>query len=103
MSKKGRILIVDDTDTWREQLVETLQRGGFQAEAVSCAADALERLHTTLYHVLVLDIRMDDTDLSNAGGIDLLKELSRRGLTEVIKVIMLSAYGTEDQMRMAFR
>ena len=45
---------------------------------------------------------MEETDPSNVEGLDLLKELRKRGLSDATKVIMLSAYGTIEYVRMAF-
>ena len=103
MNKHGHVLVVDDAPEWREQLVETLQRGGYQVDAASTAAEALEKLNEAPYHVLVLDIRMEENDLSNVDGIDMLEHLDKHGLTHVTRVIMLSAYATKEQMRLAFR
>ena len=103
MIRQGRVLVVDDLEQWREELVETLQRGGFEVDSASTATQALEQLNKSLYHLLVLDIRMVDADQSNTGGIELLKELDKRDLSEATKVIILSAYGTKEQMRVAFR
>src|SRR5947209_1155688 len=103
MNKQGRILIVDDLERWREELVETLQRGGFHADSASTVAQARLLLDETFYHLMVLDIRMDNVDPSNTAGIDLLHELDKRGLNEATKVIMLSGHGTQEQMRTAFR
>ncbi len=103
MIRQGRVLVVDDLEQWREELVETLQRGGFEVDSASTATQALEQLNRSPYHLLVLDIRMVDADQSNTGGIELLDELDKRGLSEATKVIILSAYGTKEQMRMAFR
>lgn len=103
MDKPGRILIVDNLAQWREELVETLQRAGFHAASASRVTEALESLNDYLYHVLVIDIRMNETDHDNIEGINLLQELDNLGLSEATKVIMLSAYGTEEQMRAAFR
>src|SRR6266581_3376200 len=103
MIRQGRVLVVDDLEHWREELAETLQRGSFEVDSVSSTAEALKRLDTSSYHLLVLDIRMVDVDQSNTGGIELLRELDKRGLSEAIKVIILSAYGTKEQMRLAFR
>jgi len=103
MIRQARILVVDDLDQWREELVEILQHGGFEVDSASVAIQALEQLNKSPYHVLVLDIRMVDADQSNTGGIELLKELEKRGLSEATKVIILSAYGTKEQMRVAFR
>jgi len=103
MNRQGRILIVDDEEQWRKELVETLQRSGFHADSASTATEALERLNEALYHVIVLDIRMVHADQSNTAGIDLLGELDKRGLCEATKVIMLSAFGTKEHMRTSFR
>lgn len=103
MNRQGRILIVDDEELWRKELVETLGRGGFHVDAASKASEALERLSGTPYHVLVLDIRMVHADRSNIDGIELLEELCKRGLCEATKIIMLSAFGTKEHMRTSFR
>jgi CheY-like chemotaxis protein len=103
MARQECILIVDNLETWRVELVEILRRNGFHAESASTVTEALEQLNESIYHVLIADIRMKETDESNIDGIHLLSELERGGLSEAIKVIMLSAYGTIEQMRSAFR
>ena len=103
MNRQGRILVVDDLPKWREQLVEILQSEGYFADSASSVAEALEKLKETFYHVLVLDVRMVPADSSNIEGIDLLGELDKRGLSEAIKVIILSAYGNQKRMRLAFK
>ena len=103
MNSQGRVLVVDDLEPWREQLVETLQQDGFYAASASTATEVLEQLDEALYHLLILDIRLADTDPSNIDGIDLLRELEKRGLSEATKVIMLSAHDTKEHMRLAFR
>jgi CheY-like chemotaxis protein len=103
VARQGRILIADDLKKWREQLVEMLERNGFYANSVASAVEALEELNKILYHILVLDIRMDRDDTSNQDGIILLGELDKRGLSEAIKVLILSAYGTQERMRLAFK
>lgn len=102
MNRQGRILVVDDLEKWRKQLVETLQREGFYADSASTATEALERLDETFYHLLLLDIRLIDSEPTNQEGITLLDELNSRGLSDATKVIILSAYGTKEQMRTAF-
>ncbi len=103
MSKQGRILVVDDVEEWCEELVETLQHGGFYADSAATIERAFELLDETFYHVLVLDIRMDEKNPDNASGIDVLKELDRRGMSEATRVIMLSAHDTKEQVRTAFK
>jgi DNA-binding response OmpR family regulator len=103
MSKQGRVLIVEDRVEWRLTLVAALQRANFDAEAAENTERARQLLDTALYHVLILDIRLDEGDTSNIDGLKLLQELDQRGLTDAIQIIMLSSYGTKDQMRIAFR
>ncbi len=99
---RGRILIVDDDPRWREQPAEMLVRQGFYVEAVANVTEAFKRLEETLFHVIILDIRLQDVD-NNTDGVGMLKELAERGLGESIKVIMLSAHGTKENIRLAFR
>lgn len=103
MNERGRLLIVDDLKAWRNLLVKTLQDGGFYVDAVPSSAEAFARLKTNAYHLIVLDIRMSKYDPDNIDGITLLEELNKRGLNKATKVIILSAYGTQQHMRLAFK
>ena len=98
-TRPGRILIVDDDEDWCKKLVEALQQSGYIADAVKDVPEALNKLSTAIYHIVVLDIRLRN----NAEGIDLLQELDRRGLKEATKVIILSGYGTMENMHRAFK
>ena len=103
MNKQGRVLVVDDLENWREELAETLQRDGFYVDTASTASEALKSLSETLYHLLVLDIRMDEADPNDTDGLDLLRELDKQGLSEALQIIMLSAHDTKEQVRTAFK
>jgi CheY-like chemotaxis protein len=103
MNRKGRVLVVDDLKRWREELVDTLQHNGFHADSASSATSVLERLDETFYHLLLLDIRLVDDDPNNKDGLELLPELYKRGLSDAFKIIILSAYGTKEYMRLAFK
>jgi CheY-like chemotaxis protein len=106
-NRQGRILIVDDEPNWREELVETLQEGGFHAEAVPTINQALQRLSNSFFHLLILDIRMDggyaEGAQPNIDGINFLRILDERRLSRALTIIMLSAYGNTGLMRRAFR
>jgi DNA-binding response OmpR family regulator len=103
MNRQGRILVVEDREDWRKTLVEELQRAYFYVDAVENIEKARQLLASTIYHVLILDIRLNEGDTSNTDGLKLLGEMDKKGLTDAIQVIMLSAYGTKDRMRTAFR
>ncbi len=103
MSRLARVLIMDDLQQWQEQLVEVLRSNNFYADSAPTAEQVLKRLEEDFYHVLVLDIRMNDADHTNVAGIQLLSSLRERGWNDAVKVIMLSAYGTQEQMRISFK
>lgn len=103
MNRQRRVLVVDDLEKWRDLLIEALERDGFYVDSASTVAGVFERLEETFYHVLVLDIRLVDSEPKNEDGIDLLGELDKRGLIEATRVIILSAYGTPERMRLAFK
>lgn len=103
MMKHGHILVMDDEAKWREELSNLLRRSDYAVDTAATKADALEQVQKNLYHALILDIRMVDPDESNAEGMDFLAELERLNLLDAVEIIMLSAYGTKEQMRQAFR
>ncbi|HTK08734.1 MAG TPA: response regulator [Ktedonobacteraceae bacterium] len=102
MSRKSRILIVDDSAAWCELMIEACEQRNIFAEAVSTIEEALQKLSQSFYHVLILDLCFEGGNINNSEGILLLQELQKRGLAETLKVIMLSAYGTTSSMHEAF-
>lgn len=104
MNHKGRILIVDDEVRWRDILQETLLAEGYAVDAVSTATDVRLKIKQDLYHLFVFDIRLVDGDPENEDGMQLLKALfDELDLGGAVEAIILSAYGTREQMREAFR
>jgi len=101
MRKQGRILVVDDKQDWRDAAVEALRQAGFEAESVETIAQARICMEQGLYHLLVLDIRLDND--SNEDGLAFLRELDGLGLTDAVQVVMFSNYGTKEYMRETFR
>lgn len=102
MKRPGRILVLEDVRRWRDILAETLQPGGFKVELAATKQEAYEKLHDHLFHLLIVDLRLDDHDPSNVEGMDLLRELCRYGINDSFKIIVVTAYGTKDLMREAF-
>ena len=102
MRSQPRVLVVDDQERWRKLLLKTLGHNGFQVDTAATIAEAMVCLRDNFYHALVLDLRMDDTDQDNAKGMDLLAWLSEQGISDATEIILLSAYGTKQQMRTAF-
>lgn len=102
MSRKGRILVVENESRWRDALTSVLQKGGFAVETAATLAQATERLDKGFYHLAVLDIRLDDdSDPEDNEGLALLRKVKGDGQYQV-EIVMLSAFGTMQQMREAF-
>jgi len=84
MSRKTRVLVVDDDNLLRKLVTEQLSRSDFEAEPAGSAKDALARLHDADYDVVLLDIMMPDMS-----GLETLREI--RKLEDPPEVVMLTA------------
>jgi len=85
-SEALRILVVEDNVELRDMVCELLDMLGHQAQGVTTAEEALEKLADGEFHVLLTDI-----SLPGASGIELAKQtIARR---PHMKVIFASGYG----------
>jgi len=86
------ILVVDDDVKMTTLLREELNSVGYDAQVANDGAEALKRLENEFYELILLDLRMP-----NVNGIDVLKELNKRGYPG--KVIVMTGYAdVEDAM-----
>lgn len=99
--RKIRVLSVDDDEEWRDLVVTSLSSDLFKVRAVENLSEVREQLSNGFYHYLILDIRLNDRDKSNVEGMNFLRELADHGQTDPMKVVMLSGFGTSEQMREA--
>lgn len=91
-----KILVVEDDDSIRLGLEDTLRAKGYEVEATSRGDIGLERAVEMMPDLIVLDIMLPDMD-----GFEVCRRLksSKEGLAEV-PVIILSARGAElDRVR----
>lgn len=84
MSRKTRVLVVDDDGLLRKLVTEQLARSDFDAEPAASAKEALAQLRDFDYDVVLLDIMMPDMS-----GLDTLREI--RKLEDPPEVVMLTA------------
>jgi two-component system response regulator RegX3 len=84
----ARILIIDDDDPWRLSLMDTLQREGFEVVAVPTATEALSIVQSTIFDLLILDVRLPDKD-----GYDVCLEIRKRPV--YVPIIMVSGVKKE--------
>jgi len=65
-----RILIVEDNDKTRLELVESLKKEGYKVDAVDDGADALRMINNNRY-----DFVLSDLNLPRVGGLELAEKL----------------------------
>ena len=84
---KQRILIVDDEEIVRYSLVNILSAKGYDVEGVASAEDALSRLYTKDYNLVLTDLLMEGMD-----GLELLENV--KVITPRTMVIVITGYGS---------
>ncbi len=82
-----KVLLVDDEELFREMTAETLNGKGFKVVAANSAEQALSRLDSQLFDVVLLDVRMPGMD-----GMELLGKLREERPTQ--QVVMLTGNAT---------
>ncbi len=99
---RGKVLIVDDYSDWRDMLSGLLEREGHQTEAVGTLAAAINYINDNKdLDLVVLDIRLVETEENNEDGMRLLAEIRKR--LPFTRVVMVTGYGTMETQRKAFK
>jgi DNA-binding NtrC family response regulator len=86
---KPTILLVDDDRHILESMSDWLRSQGYELDATATYADALARLRSKSYDLVLADIRLQDGD-----GFDLLEQCRRNWPSS--QVILMTGYGTPD-------
>jgi CheY-like chemotaxis protein/anti-sigma regulatory factor (Ser/Thr protein kinase) len=91
-----RILVVEDDDSLRHVLTHSLTRDQFEVSTAGDGVEALEKLRTEPFDLVLLDIR-----LPRLGGLDVLKALRARDVHP--RVIVMTADGTPETLLSAVK
>lgn len=92
MDRRCEILVVDDEPIVGERLMTTLARDGHAVEAFTDPQEALKRIETKSFDIVVTDIRMGEID-----GLDVMTAVLNR--SPRTKVIMITGYATLELAR----
>ena len=92
----GHILLVEDDASLRETLVEVLENKGFSVKSTHCALEALERLASADFDVVLTDVRMPDGD-----GISLCERIASSFPS--VLVIVMTGFGNVETAVAAMR
>jgi two-component system chemotaxis response regulator CheY len=90
-----KVLIVDDSETIRQEVARALGNAGFATVEACDGIDALDRIAESDFSLVILDVNMP-----RLGGLDLLDRLQQDPKTKKLPVIMLT---TEAQRSMIER
>jgi len=92
MDRRCEILVVDDEPIVGERLMTTLARDGHAVEAFTDPHEALKRIETKSFDIVVTDIRMGEID-----GLDVMTAVLNK--SPRTKVIMITGYATLELAR----
>ena len=85
-NRGAKILVVDDVEDNREVLRRRLAREGYAVECASNGREALDRIASAPFDLVLLDVMMPEVD-----GYAVLEQLKSNPATRDIPVIMISA------------
>lgn len=91
-----RILLVEDEPKLRESLAEGLGLEGWSVTTTASGLEALHRLDSEAYDLLVLDWMLPDAD-----GLEILRAIRARGLA--VPVLMMSARSSQADQAVALQ
>ena len=93
---KNKILVVDDEEVIRNILNEILTEAGYNVELASGGQEAIEKIKTKHFTVVITDIRMPDVD-----GLQVLRET--KNINPDIEVVMLTGYSEAENIIQSLR
>lgn len=85
-----RILVVDDSPTEQQVICRPLEAGGFQVEIASDGDEAIARLESEAFDVLVLDVIMPGKN-----GFQLCRQLRRDQRWSKLPILMVTSKDQE--------
>jgi signal transduction histidine kinase len=81
----GRLLVVEDDEVVRTMIVRVLEQAGYQVDTGTDGLDALEKIESADFDLIVCDVRMP-----RLSGIDLYKRLTSKGLEIPVRFLFIT-------------
>jgi DNA-binding NtrC family response regulator len=95
MNKK-KVLVIDDEEVIRDLLKKVLYKEGYDIYTAANGISALEKIKTTDYDMLLLDLKMP-----KMGGMELLAKIKKLNKNPII--IIVTGYGTINTAKEAIK
>jgi signal transduction histidine kinase/DNA-binding response OmpR family regulator len=96
-----RVLIVDDSETSRQNLAGVLARAGARVEQAAEGTAALELLHAAARQGELPQVAIVDVEMPGLGGGDLARALRANAELATVKIVLLAAFGRMRQAEAA--
>lgn len=84
--ERKRILVVDDNELFRDSIIETLRRKGYETQAACDGSEALEIISHSSFDLVISDMKMPGMT-----GIELLEKIKQ--YDQEIPFLIITAYG----------
>lgn len=91
MTKKARILVVDDEAPMRESLKDWLMEEGYEVGLATSGQEAIAMARKKSWDVILLDLKMPGMD-----GVETLQRLKGKEMNIEAEILMMTAYATVD-------
>src|SRR5690606_42102891 len=89
--KSEEIIVIEDNDTMRLGIADSLTREGYKVSAYENGVDALKKFNLSPAALAIMDLKMEPVD-----GIEILSKIKE--INPATEVLMISAYGSvEDE------
>jgi CheY-like chemotaxis protein len=92
--RQARLLVCDDSFTTRELIRSILQSAGYDVVAAVDGADALDKLQTEVYDLVVTDVEMPRVD-----GFQLTARIRSELALHELPVVLITSLASEDHRR----
>ncbi|HLF25405.1 MAG TPA: response regulator [Anaerolineae bacterium] len=103
MPHEGRLLMVEDDKKWENELRGLLSDRPYKMMMAQTLPQARGLLKDHVFDVVLLDLRLKDWEDSNFDGWRLLEDLRPATEEQGTQVIIVTAYGTIEHVRDAFK
>ncbi len=87
MKTKKIILLVDDDPAFREINRIVLEASGYEVDEADSVASALEKIRSNKYHLVILDLMMEERD----SGFQVAYAVRREERTRDLPILMLTS------------